>query len=155
MVRISAGFLSGATHQDFLRINGNDQRHDRRLRDQLHLRFDDGRDGADRRRHVAEYKAAIELVTFSTSGDDPTAFGTDTSRTIAASVSDGLSMSDEIIAVVTVTGINDAPVNNGRHRSYSEPRIVANSITGIPSPTSTPIRRARTSSSPSGSGTAR
>ena len=60
---------------------------------------------------VAEYKAALELVTFSTSGDNVTDYGNNSVRTIALSVSDGLNLSDEITNTVIVTGINDAPVN--------------------------------------------
>jgi Ca2+-binding RTX toxin-like protein len=60
---------------------------------------------------VAEYKAAIELVQFSTSGDNVTNNGNGVTRTIYVSVSDGLTMSDEVSATVSITGINDAPVN--------------------------------------------
>ena len=93
---------------------------------------------------VAEYKAAIELVTFSTSGDNVTNNGNSVTRTIHVSVSDGLTMSDEISVTVTVTGINDAPVNTpGAAMNFSEdttgnvgaegvpPTPVSNAITGI------------------------
>src|SRR5205085_1049399 len=60
---------------------------------------------------TAEYAAAIALVKFSTSGDNVTAYGGAGTRTIAASVFDGLLYSDEITNTVSVTGINDAPVN--------------------------------------------
>lgn len=61
---------------------------------------------------VAEYKAALESVQFSTSGDDITAYGNAQSRTISASVFDGLNYSDEISATVSITAINDAPENS-------------------------------------------
>ena len=38
---------------------------------------------------AAEYEAAIEQITFSNSGDNPTALGTNTSRTINVTVNDG------------------------------------------------------------------
>ncbi|HEY0150072.1 MAG TPA: FG-GAP-like repeat-containing protein [Allosphingosinicella sp.] len=60
---------------------------------------------------VAEYKAALEMVLFSTSGDNITSYGAATTRVVKASVFDGLLYSDEISATVNVTGINDRPVN--------------------------------------------
>jgi hypothetical protein len=93
---------------------------------------------------VAEYKAAIELVQFSTSGDNVTNNGNGTTRKIYVSVSDGLTKSDEVVATVNVTGINDAPVNAvGAAMNFTEdttgtvgqtvPSVVApvNAITGI------------------------
>jgi hypothetical protein len=93
---------------------------------------------------VAEYAAAIALVQFSTSGDNVTNDGSATTRTVKASVFDGLLYSDEISAVVTVTGINDAPVNTpGAAMNFNEdttghvgaagvpPTAPSNAITGI------------------------
>ncbi|PSJ65698.1 beta strand repeat-containing protein [Kumtagia ephedrae] len=57
------------------------------------------------------YEAAIALVRYQASGDNPTDYGTKGSRTIAWSVSDGLNQSEEVDTTVTVVGVNDAPVN--------------------------------------------
>jgi hypothetical protein len=88
---------------------------------------------------VVEYAAALALVQFSTSGDNVTNDGTATSRTIAASVFDGLLYSDEITNTVSVTGINDAPVNTpGVAMNFTEDTTGStggtppvNAITGI------------------------
>jgi hypothetical protein len=93
---------------------------------------------------VAEYTAALQLVHFSTSGDNVTNDGNAPTRTLAASVFDGLLWSDEVTATVAVTGINDAPVNiPGAAMSFIEdtvgavggnpnpPPAVANAVTGI------------------------
>ena len=92
---------------------------------------------------VAEYAAALDLVQFSTSGDNVTNDGNALTRTISASVFDGLLYSDEITATVTVTGINDAPVNTlGAAMNFTEDttgtagsrcrrRPRSNAITGI------------------------
>jgi hypothetical protein len=93
---------------------------------------------------VAEYKAALELVQFSTSGDNITDYGTRNTRTVSASSFDGLLYSDEIHASVSITGINDAPVNTvgaamnftedttGTHGTVS-PSVInpRNAVTGI------------------------
>lgn len=75
---------------------------------------------------VAEYAAALQLVQFSTSGDNPTLYGTAGTRTISASVFDGLLHSDEITTTVAVTGINDAPVNTvpGEEDSLEDASVV-------------------------------
>jgi hypothetical protein len=87
---------------------------------------------------VAEYAAALQLVHFSTSGDNVTNDGNAPTRTISASVFDGLLYSDEINANVTVTGINDAPVNApGAAMNFTEDTTGStagtpvNAITGI------------------------
>jgi hypothetical protein len=86
---------------------------------------------------VAEYKAAIELVQFSTSGDNVTNDGNSTTRTIHVSVSDGLTMSDEISVTVNVTGINDGPVNTvGAAMNFTEDTT---GIAGNPTPPPAPV----------------
>jgi hypothetical protein len=57
----------------------------------------------------SNYQNTIDLVRFSDSGDNPTDYGTHTSRTIARSVSEGLLSSDEQTTTITVVGVNDAP----------------------------------------------
>ena len=131
VVRISAGFQSGATHQDFLEIGGNTSGSIAGTSISFTYSSATGAMVLTGAGSVAQYKAAIESVTFSTSGDDPTAYGTDGARTIAASVSDGLSMSDEISATVSVTGINDAPVNTAGSAATVIEDSSANSISGV------------------------
>ncbi|MGA9581482.1 MAG: Ig-like domain-containing protein [Allosphingosinicella sp.] len=57
----------------------------------------------------AEYAAAIEQVTFASTSDDPTAGGTNASRTINVTVTDGDSPSSTAVATIAVTDVNDAP----------------------------------------------
>ena len=62
---------------------------------------------------VAAYQTALDSVTFASTSHDPTASGTDTSRTIAVQIDDGLSTdheSNSATTTVTVTGVDDAPV---------------------------------------------
>jgi hypothetical protein len=59
----------------------------------------------------AEYQAALSLVSYSISGDNPTGYGDFATREIAYSVSDGLISSDEQSVTVEITATNDAPVN--------------------------------------------
>jgi hypothetical protein len=130
VVRISSGFLSGSTHQDLLRINGLTSGTIAGSGIGFTYSSATGAMVLTGAATVAEYQAAIQLVTFSTSGDDPTHYGSDTSRTIAASVTDGLSFSDEITATVAVTGINDNPVNTpGSAASTNEDTTV--NLTGV------------------------
>jgi hypothetical protein len=93
---------------------------------------------------TAQYTAALAMVQFSTTGDNVTGDGNAQTRTISASVFDGLLHSDEVHATVTVTGINDAPVNTvGAAMNFTEdttgvtgqqtPTVIApvNAITGL------------------------
>ncbi|HEX8466469.1 MAG TPA: Ig-like domain-containing protein, partial [Allosphingosinicella sp.] len=57
----------------------------------------------------ADYEAAIEQVTFSNTGDNPTAGGTNLSRTINVTVNDGDAASNIAVATVTVADVNDSP----------------------------------------------
>ncbi|HYI40640.1 MAG TPA: Ig-like domain-containing protein, partial [Allosphingosinicella sp.] len=58
----------------------------------------------------AEYEAAIEQITFSSSSQDPTAGGTNTSRTINVSVTDGDVASNVAVSTISVSDDNaDAP----------------------------------------------
>lgn len=58
-----------------------------------------------------DYEAALELVSYSISGDDPDNGGAAPTRTLSYSVFDGLLRSDEQDAVVTIAATNDGPVN--------------------------------------------
>ncbi|HEX8480279.1 MAG TPA: Ig-like domain-containing protein, partial [Allosphingosinicella sp.] len=58
----------------------------------------------------AEYAAAIEQITFSSTSQNPTALGTNTSRTIEITVTDGDLPSNVAVATITVADDNaDAP----------------------------------------------
>jgi hypothetical protein len=59
----------------------------------------------------AEYEAALALVAYSISGDNPDAYGAAPTRSLAYSVTDGLLFSDEQEVTVDVAATNDAPVN--------------------------------------------
>ncbi len=59
----------------------------------------------------ADYEAALALVAFSISGDDPDAGGAAPTRTVSFSVFDGLLHSDEQDVTVAVVGTNDGPEN--------------------------------------------
>jgi hypothetical protein len=115
-IRISSGFLSGAGHQDILSILGTQSGT---------LTFGNG-DTADFSYDpaagvmtltgvttLANYQSVFDFIRFQATGDDPTANGTDISRTIAYSVFDGLLYSNEVLATVIVIGVNDAPVLAG------------------------------------------
>ena len=107
-VRIATGFLSGAGHQDRLTINGTTSG----TASGITYSYDSATGvmtltGATT---FANYQTVLNLVAYSVSGDNPTNYGADTSRTIAWSVNDGLVSSDEQTTTVTVTGVNDAPV---------------------------------------------
>ena len=123
-VRISVNFQSGATHQDLLQIQNSNS--GTIAASGIAYSYDQAAGVLTLTgiATVAEYKAALELVTFSTFGDDVTAFGAATSRTVSASVFDGLLYSQEIDATVSVTGINDAPVNTpGAAMNFSEDTV--------------------------------
>jgi Ca2+-binding RTX toxin-like protein len=116
-VRISAGFQAGAGHQDLLTIGGATSG-----------TFAAGAAGAAQditfsynsatgvmiltgASTFAGYQAALAAIQFQATGDNPTNYGANGTRTISYSVTDGLMLSDEVHATVTVTGVNDAPVN--------------------------------------------
>jgi hypothetical protein len=60
---------------------------------------------------IANYQAALASVTFSSSSHNPTNFGTDTNRTISYVVNDGAANSSASTSTVTITAVNDAPMN--------------------------------------------
>ena len=110
-VRISAGFLSGAGHQDILTINGTQSG----TAGSINWSYDSGTGvmlltGPGT---FAEYEALLDSVGFLATGDNPTDYGADGTRTIAYSVADGANSSTEVLATVTVNGANDAPVSGG------------------------------------------
>jgi hypothetical protein len=85
---------------------------------------------------LAHYQTALADVQFLASGDNPTNYGADNSRTLSYKVSDGLldNTADGSIAAptatVTVVGVDDPPVNNGvSGKSGNEDSQIA--ITGL------------------------
>ena len=129
VLRIATNFQSGATHQDFLRINGSLSG----VINGLNFSYSTttGAMVITGQGTVATYKATIELVTFHTSGDDPTAYGTANNRVIALAVSDGLSVSDEIFDTVAVVGVNDAPVNTLPVQAAGTEDVLVQAVTGL------------------------
>lgn len=111
VVRISSGFQSGATHQDRLQINGATS--GTIAGSGIAFSYDSttGIMTLTGPATFAEYQAALVLVRYAVSGDNPTNYGADPTRTIAFSVSDGLMVSDEQAATVNITAVNDNPVN--------------------------------------------
>jgi hypothetical protein len=70
---------------------------------------------------LAHYRAALASITFSSTSDDPTNSGADTSRTINWDVDDGIATSSAVTSTVTVTAVNDAPVvTAGAVAAYTE-----------------------------------
>jgi hypothetical protein len=74
---------------------------------------------------IANYQAALRSVTFSSANDDPTASGSNPTRTITWLVDDGQSAnhaSNSTTTTVAVTAVNDAPVLSGAGNSvgYTE-----------------------------------
>ncbi len=133
LVRISSNFQFGATHQDHLRISTNLS--GTMPGSGITYNYDSttGQMTLSGAATVAEYAAALNLVTFNTSGDNVTAYGNATSRIVSVSVFDGLLYSDEIHTNVTVTGINDAPVNTpGAAMNFTEDTTGHAGAEGIP-----------------------
>ena len=59
---------------------------------------------------LATYQAALRSITFSSSSQNPTDFGTDTSRTISWVANDGTKNSSTVTSTVDITAVNNAPV---------------------------------------------
>jgi VCBS repeat-containing protein len=59
---------------------------------------------------LAQYQAALDSITFSSTSHNPTDFGTDTSRTVSWVLNDGTLSSDPVTSTVAITAINEAPV---------------------------------------------
>lgn len=109
-IRITGGYQGGA-NQDVLKIDGNISGMIAALGITYSFTAATGVMTLSGAATVAEYQTAIQSVTFSISGDNPTAFGTALTRTVAIAVTDGLSVSDERTTTLTIAAENDAPVN--------------------------------------------
>ena len=60
---------------------------------------------------VADYQSVLQAIAFSSTSDDPTDSGLSPTRTLSWSLSDGNAISDLQTTVVSITAVNDAPVN--------------------------------------------
>jgi Ca2+-binding RTX toxin-like protein len=76
------------------------------------------------------YENILGRVQFRSDGDNPTNYGAAGTRIVSFSTFDGLLYSDEVNLGVTVTGINDAPINavGGTHAATEDASSV---ITGV------------------------
>jgi hypothetical protein len=113
IVRISSNFLSGASHQDFLTVNGDADGVGTIGGSGINFSYNStlGVLTLSGTATFAEYKAALELVQFTSSGDNPTDYGAKNNRTISWSVNDGLLSSSEQNSTINITAVNDNPVN--------------------------------------------
>ncbi|WGM40215.1 hypothetical protein [Caulobacter sp. NIBR1757] len=131
VIRISSGFQSGASHQDRLTIDGSVSGTIAGSGIAYSYSDSTGIMTLTGAATFAEYQAALALVRYAVSGDNPTNYGANGTRTIAFSVSDGLMVSDEQGVSVTVTGVNDNPVNSvGAGGSVNED-VGSVAVTGI------------------------
>jgi VCBS repeat-containing protein len=63
---------------------------------------------------LAQWQAALDAVTYSSTSDNPTTFGTDSTRSISWVVNDGLLSSNTKTTTLTITAINDPAVISGQ-----------------------------------------
>jgi lipopolysaccharide export system protein LptA len=70
---------------------------------------------------VSHYQAVLDSVTYTSTSDNPTDYGSDTSRTVTWSVNDGLLTSAPQTATVSVVGVDDPPTLTGTvNASFTE-----------------------------------
>jgi len=70
---------------------------------------------------VADYQSVLSSITFTSTSDNPTDFGADTSRTLTFTVNDGLLSSAPQTTTVSVVGVNDPPTLAGTtNASFTE-----------------------------------
>ncbi|MEQ1710865.1 MAG: Ig-like domain-containing protein, partial [Hyphomicrobium sp.] len=74
----------------------------------------------------ADYQAALHLITFSSTGDSPASV----TRAIAVTVNDGVANSNAAIATISVTVVNDAPVN-GLPASFTAAATTTVNLAGL------------------------
>ena len=127
-VTISSGFLSGI---DQLTIDGNASGTITNSGHTISYGYSSGTGvmsltGVDT---VADYNAALALVNFEATGNNPTNYGADLSRTLTWSVTDGLfSNQTPVTSSVIVDGVNDAPVATISSTTYDATADVALSL---------------------------
>jgi len=89
---------------------------------------------------VASYQAELRSVTFISTSGNPTAYGTNTSRSLSWQVSDGTLSSNIATSTVTVVGVDQAPVlGNTSNASFTQgagpvlasPAITASSVDNL------------------------
>lgn len=129
-VRISAGFNSAPGSTEQLTINGTTSGV---LGSGIGYNYDSGTGvmtltGVD---SFANYEAALALVGYSISGDNPDANGAAPTRTLSYSVGDGLLSSDEYDATVTIAATDDAPVNTTGGPVSTSEDAASVAITGL------------------------
>ncbi|MEJ1970315.1 MAG: DUF4347 domain-containing protein [Rhizomicrobium sp.] len=72
---------------------------------------------------LADYQQVLRSISFqNTSNNDPTAGGTDTSRTVTFTVNDGSATSNTVTATINITAVDDAPTATapGTHYAATE-----------------------------------
>jgi len=82
---------------------------------------------------LAHYQQVLDSVAYSSTSDNPTNFGTDTSRTISWVVNDGtLNNSAMPTTTLNITAVDNAPVlsNVATSASYSEKAPAGNAVVG-------------------------
>ncbi len=79
----------------------------------------------------AAYETAIEQVGYSSTSDNPTLGGSATSRTINVIVNDGEANSNIAVATVTITAVNDAPVNTLPGAGWTTSEDTGIALTGL------------------------
>ena len=79
---------------------------------------------------LANYQTLLDQVQYASSSQNPTSFGTDTSRSISWVVNDGTVNSSQASTTVTITPVDQAPVlgNAGNTIGYTELQAVAPAI---------------------------
>lgn len=105
-VSITGGFLTGTGHQDSLSFTNQNG---------ITGSYNSGTGvlTLTGTATAASYQTALNSVQFIDSGDNPTAYGTNTTRTISFTVNDGVLASGTATSTVTVVGTNDAPAITG------------------------------------------
>ena len=72
----------------------------------------------------AEYEQALEMIRYANTGDDPTVGGTNTSRDIGITVTDGVTPSVPRTTTIAITGINDPPAGTDNTLTVAEDGIL-------------------------------
>lgn len=77
------------------------------------------------------YEAALAMVAYAISGDNPDNYGTSTSRTLAYSLFDGLLYSDEQTVALNIQDTNDGPVNTTGGAVATNEDAASVAVTGL------------------------
>ena len=83
--------------------------------------------------NLADYQTALASVQFTSTSDNPTDYGSDTSRTLTWTVSDGLLTNAPATSTVSVVGVNDPPtllnVASSAHFTEDTAVTLSNAVT--------------------------